>query len=111
MKYVLRLYVTGRSLASQHAIVNLRALAQEDLGGNCEIEIVNILDHPEIAEQEKIMATPTLVKRHPPPVRKIIGDLSQRSRVLFGLGLDPAELMESGPAEIGRGREGKDIVG
>jgi circadian clock protein KaiB len=88
MKCILRLYITGCSLASQHAVVNLRLLCQDELLGLCEFEIIDILENPEIAEQEKILATPTLVKRFPAPVRKVIGDLSQRDKVLFGLGLD-----------------------
>ena len=88
MKCILRLYITGCSLASQHAVMNLRLLCQEELHDMCEYEIIDVLENPEIAEQEKILATPTLVKRFPAPVRKVIGDLSQREKVLFGLGLD-----------------------
>ncbi len=100
MKCVLRLYITGCSLASQHAVMNLRLLCQEELQNMCEIEIIDILENPEIAEQEKILATPTLVKRFPAPVRKVIGDLSQREKVLFGLGLDlrkPGRTYDSKP--------------
>jgi circadian clock protein KaiB len=68
--------------------MNLRLLCQDELKNMCEFEIIDILENPEIAEQEKILATPTLVKRFPAPVRKVIGDLSQREKVLFGLGLD-----------------------
>ncbi|MEI6556991.1 MAG: circadian clock KaiB family protein [Rhodospirillaceae bacterium] len=88
MKCILSLYITGCSLASQHAVMNLRLLCQNELKGICEYEIIDILENPEIAEQEKILATPTLVKRFPAPARKVIGDLSQRDKVLFGLGLD-----------------------
>lgn len=92
MKIRLRLYITGCSLSSQHAVINLQKLCEEELCGLCEYEIIDILENPEIAEEEKILATPTLVKRYPAPVRKIIGDLSQRNRVLFGLGLDSRAL-------------------
>lgn len=88
MKYTLRLYITGSTLASQHAVANLAVLCREDLGGQCDVEIIDILENPQLAEEEKILATPTLVKRAPAPVRKIIGDLSQRDKVLLGLGLD-----------------------
>jgi circadian clock protein KaiB len=88
MKYLLRLYITGNTLASQHAVNNLGLLCQAELNGLCEVEIIDILEHPQLAEEEKILATPTLVKRNPAPVRKVIGDLSHRSRVLFGLGLE-----------------------
>lgn len=87
MKCILRLYITGSSLASQHAVRNLRLLCQEELKNQYDLEIIDILENPEIAESEKILATPTLVKSSPAPVRKVIGDLSQRDKVLFGLGL------------------------
>ncbi len=88
MKYLLRLYITGNTLASQHAVTNLGLLCQEELKGLCHVEIINILEHPDMAEKEKILATPTLVKRAPAPSRKVIGDLSHRSKVLLGLGLE-----------------------
>lgn len=95
MRYYLRLYITGRSLASQHAVINIRQLCKEYLPDMCDIEIIDILENPEIAETEKILATPTLVKRSPAPVRKVIGDLSQKEKVLFGLGLDIKILQEA----------------
>ncbi|MEI8395951.1 MAG: circadian clock KaiB family protein [Rhodospirillaceae bacterium] len=88
MKYLLRLYITGNTLASQHAVSNLGLLCQAELNGLCDVEIIDILENPQLAEEEKILATPTLVKRNPAPVRKVIGDLSHRNRVLFGLGLE-----------------------
>ena len=84
-KFKLRLYVTGRTPQSQRAIDNLRAICEADLEGLYEIEVIDILENPVLAENEKILATPTLVKRLPEPVRKIIGDLSDREKVLLGL--------------------------
>jgi len=102
MKYLLRLYITGNTLASQHAVNNLGLLCQDELQGLCDVEVVDILENPQLAEEEKILATPTLVKRLPAPVRKIIGDLSHRNRVLLGLGLEAH--MRDGDGDNGRGR-------
>ncbi|MFG0317738.1 MAG: circadian clock KaiB family protein [Planctomycetota bacterium JB042] len=87
MIYRLRLYVTGRTLQSRKAIENLKRICETDIPEHFEIEVIDILEHPTLAEDEKILATPTLVKRLPEPVRKIIGDLSDREKVLLGLDL------------------------
>lgn len=86
--YKLRLYVTGRSAQSQRAIENLNRICQADLPGEFSIEVIDVLEHPDLAEQAKILATPTLVKQLPEPVRKIIGDLSDRGKVLVGLDVE-----------------------
>jgi len=90
-KFRLRLYVTGRSSQSQHAIENLRKICEAELRGVYDIEVVDVLENPVLAENDKILATPTLVKRLPEPVRKIIGDLSDREKVLLGLDLQPLQ--------------------
>ena len=87
MIYKLRLYVTGRTPNSQRAIANLRQLCSESLQGRYEVEVFDVLEHPALAEHDKILATPTLVKQLPAPVKKIIGDLSDREKVLLGLDL------------------------
>ena len=87
-KFKLRLYITGRTSQSQRALENLRAICDSDLAGAYEVEVIDVLEHPALAENEKILATPTLVKRLPEPVRKIIGDLSDREKVLLGLDLE-----------------------
>lgn len=87
-KFKLRLYITGRTPQSQRAIQNLRRICDSELAGMYEIEVIDVLEHPALAENEKILATPTLVKRLPEPVRKIIGDLSDREKVLLGLDLE-----------------------
>ena len=81
----LRLYVAGETARSKHAIANLRNICEAELGGQCQIQIVDVLDNPDLAEKEKVLATPTLVKLLPPPLRRIIGDLSQTEKVLLGL--------------------------
>ncbi len=90
MKFVLRLYITGCTAFSQRAITNLRQICETELKGQYEIEVIDVLEHPKLAESEKIIATPTLVRRLPEPVRKIIGDLSDHEKVLLGLDLMPS---------------------
>jgi circadian clock protein KaiB len=95
-KFRLRLYITGRTPQSQRAIANLRAICESELTGMYEIEVIDVLEHPALAENEKILATPTLVKRLPEPVRKIIGDLSDREKVLLGLDLEQLDKADHG---------------
>jgi circadian clock protein KaiB len=83
--YVLKLYVTGRTPRAERAIENLRRLCKDELEGRYEIEIIDVLEHPELAEDDRILATPTLIKQLPPPLRRVIGDLSNREKVLLGL--------------------------
>lgn len=85
MPYKLTLYVTGHTASSERAIHNLTRIVQQGIPGQHEIEIVDVLESPQIAEDEKILATPTLVKEYPPPIRRIIGDLSDTQKVLLGL--------------------------
>jgi circadian clock protein KaiB len=87
--YKLRLYVTPRTPNSQRAINNLHALCQEDLPVRLDVEVIDVTEHPALAERDKILATPTLVKRSPEPVRKVIGDLSDREKVLLSLDIKP----------------------
>lgn len=94
MKYQLRLYITGQNARSQHALMHLREICDSKLTGQYDLEVVDVLEHPQLAEDEKILATPTLIRKLPPPIRKIIGDLSDRERVLLGLDLVPSEAEE-----------------
>lgn len=89
MIYKLRLFVTGTTSHSVRAIENLRKVCEEDLLGQYEVEVIDVLENPKLAEREKILATPTLVKELPEPLRKIIGDLSNREQVLLGLDITP----------------------
>ena len=86
-KYVLRLYVTGVTANSQRAILNLDNICREYLAGRFDLEVVDINQKPALAKDEQIIAAPTLVKKLPLPIRRIIGDLSDRDSVLFGLDL------------------------
>jgi circadian clock protein KaiB len=85
----LRLYVAGQSPKSLHAFANLKRLCEEHLAGRYEIEVVDLVEHPALARSDDILAIPTLVRRLPAPLRKIIGDLSNTERVLVGLRLKP----------------------
>lgn len=86
-KYLLRLYITGNSLKSQRAISNLLKLCRDELSNQYQVEIIDVLEEPHKAEKERILVTPTLIKQLPPPLQRIIGDLSNRETVIFGLDL------------------------
>lgn len=83
----LRLYVAGQTPKSTRAFANLKVLCDEHLKGRYQIEVIDLLDHPDMARGDQIVATPTLVIKLPQPVRKIIGDLSDTDKVLVGLAL------------------------
>jgi circadian clock protein KaiB len=85
----LRLYVAGETPKSSRAIANLTVLCEQHLKGRYQIEVVDLLEHPEMARGDQIVALPTVVVKLPQPVRKIIGDLSNTDRVLIGLALQP----------------------
>lgn len=86
----LRLYVAGQTPRSLAALANLSRLCEQHLAGRYRIEIVDLLQNPQLAAGDEIVAIPTLVRKLPEPVRKIIGDLSSTERVLVGLQLRPA---------------------
>ncbi len=88
-KFKLRLYITGKTPKSERAIANLKEICERDLQGLYELEIIDVLEFPQLAENEKILATPTLIKDLPPPLKRIIGDLSNSEKVLLGLDLSP----------------------
>lgn len=100
-KYLLTLYVTGSSPRSGIAIANLKRLCEQELKGEFDLEIVDVLEHPQRAEDEKILATPTLIKQLPPPLRRVIGDLSDREKVLLGLAVHPQPPAVASPQERG----------
>jgi circadian clock protein KaiB len=85
--YSLRLYVAGQTPKSVLAFRNLKQICEEHLKGRYEIEIVDLLENPQLARGDQILAVPTLVRRLPEPIKKIIGDLSNTERVLVGLDL------------------------
>ncbi len=84
-KYVLRLYVTGTTIRSQDAIRNIRRICDNELKGMCDLKVIDIYQQPALAKGEQIVAAPTLIKKLPHPLRRIVGDLSDHERVLFGL--------------------------
>jgi circadian clock protein KaiB len=87
----LRLYVAGPTPKSMRAFANLKELCEGHLKGSYQIEVIDLLEHPQLASGDQIVAIPTLVRRLPTPVRKIIGDLSGTERVLVGLDLRQAD--------------------
>jgi circadian clock protein KaiB len=87
--YELRLYVTGQTPNSTRAIANLKTICETHLKGRYELTVVDIYQQPALAKGAQIIATPTLIKKLPPPLRRIIGDLSNTERVLYGLDLRP----------------------
>lgn len=87
----LRLYLAGQTPRSMAALANLKKLCKEHLAGKYRIEVIDLLKNPQLARGDQIIAIPTLVRRLPQPIRKIIGDLSNTERVLVGLQLRPME--------------------
>ena len=85
--YILRLYVAGQTAKSLTAFANLKKICEEHLGGRYRIEVIDLMMNPQLAQGDQILAIPTLVRRLPPPLKKIIGDLSNTERVLVGLDL------------------------
>jgi circadian clock protein KaiB len=88
-KYVLKLYVTGLTPRSRAALINLRKLCEENLKGRYELEVIDIYQQPGLARGEQIIAAPTLIKKLPAPMRRMIGDLSDTGKTLLGLDLKP----------------------
>lgn len=84
-EYQLRLYIAGKTSRSVTALNNLKKYCEEHLKGEYSIEVIDLLENPQLAEGDQILAIPTLVKKVPEPVRKIIGDLSNQEKVLVGL--------------------------
>ena len=89
-KWELRLYVAGKTPKSVTALANLKRYCEEHLKGQYKIEVVDLLEQPQLAEGDQILAIPTLVRKVPEPIRKIIGDLSNEEKVLVGLNIIPA---------------------
>ena len=97
--FVLKLYVTGTSPRTRQAIENLQRICEQDLQGRYQLDIVDVLEHPQAAEDDRILATPTLIKRLPPPLRRVIGDLSDKEKVVFGLEVRPLNEAPRDPAD------------
>jgi len=89
--YTLRLYVAGVTPRSQEAIRTVKAMCEEHLAGRYDLEVIDIYQQPTLAKDEQIIAAPTLIKKLPPPLRKIIGSMADKDKVLVGLDLRPRE--------------------
>jgi circadian clock protein KaiB len=90
-KYVLRLYVSGSTLKSALAVENIKRICEQHLKNRYDLEVIDIYQHPNLARSEQIVAAPTLIKRLPTPLRRLIGDLSNQKSVLRGLDLRQRE--------------------
>jgi circadian clock protein KaiB len=88
-KFLLKLYITGQTPRSRQAVSNLRHLCDKELHDRYEMVVIDVLERPQLAKDEQILATPSVVKERPPPMRRIIGDLSDLDKVLSGLDLLP----------------------
>ena len=91
MQYELRLYVAGQTARSIAALTNLRRICETHLEGMYRIEVIDLLKQPQLAAGDQILAVPTLVRKFPEPIKKIIGDLSNEARVLVGLDVVPVK--------------------
>ena len=98
--YVLKLYVAGNTPNSVRALKTLKNILEQEFQGVYALKVIDVMKNPQLAEEDKILATPTLAKVLPPPVRKIIGDLSDRERVLIGLDLLYEELTDNAFDEL-----------
>ncbi len=88
-RYVLRLYITGSTPQSSRAVENIKAICETRLKGRYELEVIDLYQKPELAQGRQIVVAPTLVKQLPPPLRRLIGDLSNTQRVLLALDIKP----------------------
>src|SRR5207237_8638112 len=93
-RWNLRLYVAGQTPRSLSAVANLKRFCEANLAGRYSIEIVDLIENPRLAQGDQIVAIPTLVRRLPSPMRKIIGDLSNTDRVFVGLDIKPADRVQ-----------------
>lgn len=104
-KFVFKLFITGQTPKSQRASANLHQICERELGSRYELTIIDILEQPQLAEDERILATPTLIKLHPKPVRRLIGDLSNAEVVLHELELELSQSTEFRNLEVNKDDE------
>jgi len=90
-RYVLKLYVTGMTTRSARAIENMQTFCEKHLMGRYDLQVIDVYQQPELAREEQIVAIPTLIKKLPLPLRRLIGDMSDEERVLVGLNLYPQD--------------------
>lgn len=91
-RFTLKLYIAGRTPRTEQAITGIRDICDHELGGAYQLVVIDVLERPQLAENERILATPTLVRELPPPLRRVVGDLSNKDRVLVGLDLAISEI-------------------
>ena len=96
-KYVLHLYVTGMTPKSTKAIANVQKICDKYLEGYYELKVIDIYQQPQLAKGDQIIATPTLIKKLPLPLRRLIGDMSDTERFLVGIDLKPKEFLRTNP--------------
>jgi len=95
-KYVLRLYITGLTPRSREALRTITSICANELAGRCDLEVIDLYEHPALAKGEQIVAIPTLIKQQPKPLRRFIGTMADRERLLVGLDLRPREPVDTG---------------
>lgn len=100
LQYALKLYIAGQSSKMRKAIANLREICEAEMSGRYELEVIDVLEHPQRAEEDRILATPTLVKQSPLPLRRVIGDLSNKEQLILGLELPRANDDRGGREEL-----------
>ena len=88
-KWILKLYIAGMTPTARRALANLQAICEEHMAGSYSLEVVDLVENPALEDGEQIFAVPTLVRQLPPPLRKIIGDFSDKEKVLVGLDVKP----------------------
>ncbi len=103
-KFILRLFITGTTPASTAAILNLKKICDEYLDGRYELDVIDIYQHPEAARDEQIIAAPTLIKKLPLPIRKFIGNMADKERILAGLNLEAHDVPASPRGTVRKGR-------
>jgi circadian clock protein KaiB len=101
-KYVLRLYITGTTPRSMRAIANIKNICENHLKGRYQLEVIDIYEKPKLAKEEQIIASPTLIKKLPLPLRRFIGDLSDTEHILLGLDLQPGHYSENKTKNVPR---------
>lgn len=101
-KFIFRLFITGTTPASTTAILNLKKICDEYLDGRYELDVIDIYQHPEAARDEQIIAAPTLIKKLPLPIRKFIGTMADKERILAGLNLEAGGAVKPRRAAVGK---------
>ena len=106
-QYLLRLFVSGETPTTRRALTNLQRVCANELHGRYQIEVIDVVENPELADQARVLATPTLIKQLPVPVRRVIGDLTNTEQVLMGLDLlhlnEPVDHGNDGPSPTAGG--------